>query len=50
LYGLPGPELIEAYQKGEVELGGCVIGNNDPEWRCKECGLAIAESDDGGNE
>ena len=43
LYGMPGPELIEAYQKGEVELGGCVIGDNDPEWRCKVCGLAIAK-------
>jgi DNA-directed RNA polymerase subunit RPC12/RpoP len=38
VYGMPGPDLVEAYERGEVELGGCVIGENDPEWHCKKCG------------
>jgi DNA-directed RNA polymerase subunit RPC12/RpoP len=38
VYGLPDAELAEASEKGEVELGGCVIMVHDPKWRCKECG------------
>lgn len=38
VYGMPGSELIEAYEKGEVELGGCVVSDYDPEWRCRACG------------
>ena len=38
VYGMPGSELAEAYERGEVELGGCVITGDDPQWRCKGCG------------
>ena len=38
VYGMPGSELAEACERGEVELGGCVIGDCDPEWHCKRCG------------
>ena len=38
VYGMPGPELVEASKKGEVELGGCVVTDRDPEWHCKACG------------
>lgn len=37
VYGYPGPELIEAYERGEVALGGCTIGLLAPRWRCTEC-------------
>ena len=37
-YGMPGSELVEAYERGEVELGGCVVTDRDPEWHCKTCG------------
>jgi len=38
VYGMPRSELMEASERGEVELGGCVIGENDPDWHCKKCG------------
>ena len=37
VYGMPGPELFEASERGEVILGGCCIGDEDPEYRCKKC-------------
>ena len=46
VYGLPGRELIEQSDRGEIELGGCVvtqiidpngIRNNDPELHCPTC-------------
>ena len=37
VYGMPGPELFEASEQGEVILGGCCIGDEDPGYRCKKC-------------
>jgi len=37
IYGYPGPELCEAEKRGEVELGGCCVGDNDPNFHCKAC-------------
>jgi hypothetical protein len=37
-YGMPGPELIADYEAGRVALGGCVIGDVIPSWRCPDCG------------
>jgi len=34
VYGLPGPELFEAAEAGRVALGGCVIYDEMPIWRC----------------
>ena len=34
---MPGPELFEAYERGEVILGGCCISGDDPAYRCKKC-------------
>jgi len=36
--GFPSVELFERAEAGEVALGGCVIGQDDPEWHCKSCG------------
>lgn len=38
LYGLPGPEAEEQARRGEVEIGGCMIGAGEPDWRCTKCG------------
>ena len=45
LYGYPGfsPELDKLLDKGKVVLGGCCITDNDPLWRCTECGNDINE-------
>lgn len=36
VYGMPGGELFEAANRGEVVLGGCVIGGDDPDFACRE--------------
>lgn len=37
MYGYPSHKAIEASERGEVALGGCCIGDNDPERRCLKC-------------
>ena len=37
IYGFPGPELAEESERGKVELGGCVVSDDDPRWCCKRC-------------
>jgi hypothetical protein len=34
-YGLPGPELIKAAERGDVHIGGCMPGG--PSWHCTAC-------------
>ena len=37
--GLPGPEVFDMAERGEVALGGCVIEEGDqPTVRCTQCG------------
>lgn len=36
-YGLPGPEMFEAAERGEIVLGGCMLDPDDPTHSC-ECG------------
>jgi len=40
VYGLPAPELFASADRGEVVLGGCVVGfaGDDPTHACKACG------------
>ena len=38
VYGMPGPELVSASTRGEVELGGCCISDDEPMFRCQRCG------------
>lgn len=37
-YGMPSEEAFESSRRGEIALGGCIIGDNDPERRCLKCG------------
>jgi len=37
VYGMPGGETIEASERGELVLGGCVVSDDDPEWSCLGC-------------
>lgn len=41
VYGMPGPELFEAAERGEVELGGCCISDDMPMFRCDRCGRTV---------
>ena len=36
-YGLPGNETIEAAERGEMMLGGCIVSSDSPEWLCTAC-------------
>jgi hypothetical protein len=39
MYGLPGgPEVMEAAKQGKIALGGCCIGERDPQKHCNACG------------
>ena len=39
VYGLPGGDLFEAQDRGEVALGGCVIWEDwSPDHQCRACG------------
>jgi len=38
VYGLPTDEGYQAYERGEIELRGCLIWDDQPEWKCRSCG------------
>ena len=40
-YGYPGPEMMDAAEKGLIELGGCCVTGDDPRRLCKACGEAF---------
>jgi hypothetical protein len=42
LYGLPGHEIFEQERAGEIELGGCIVFDDQPDWRCRTCGNGFA--------
>jgi hypothetical protein len=44
VYGMPGPELAAAAQRGEVALGGCCISDYDPSWCCADCDTVIFQA------
>jgi hypothetical protein len=40
-YGYPTPETFESAQRGEFALGGCIIGEESPDYECGSCGAAL---------
>ena len=40
-FGLPSHELFEAAERGEVVLGGCLVGGVLPTHRCTACGESV---------
>ena len=43
VYGEPGPEMMEAADRGEVVLGGCCIRADGPDYQCPVCGQRYAK-------
>jgi hypothetical protein len=41
VYGYPDFELGEAERRGEVVLGGCLVGPESPDYECRGCGVAL---------
>ena len=37
LYGYPSAETLKAWHNKEVELGGCIVGNEKPTHKCFKC-------------
>ena len=39
VYGLvpPNPDLVQAMERGEIMLGGCVVSDDMPEYGCLTC-------------
>jgi hypothetical protein len=45
VYGLPTRETELIAARGAVALGGCVIHDGAPRWRCRACGESTTDSD-----
>lgn len=40
-YGYPSRETAEAAGRGEIVLGGCLIDDANPQWKCRACQTLI---------
>jgi hypothetical protein len=38
VYGLPTEDIGRDAEAGHVELGGCVVEDDAPVWKCRACG------------
>jgi hypothetical protein len=48
LYGYATAEMGRAQERGEISLGGCVIGPESPDFECRACGIPLPwVADDG---
>lgn len=45
VYGMPSYYLFKEAEENKVVLGGCVIGFNDPEFHCNNCGFEWSKED-----
>ena len=43
-YGYPGPDMMEAAERGEILLGGCCINPDSPDYACPTCGQAFIKT------
>lgn len=39
--GYPSHEMFEASERGEISLGGCIVGPESPDYECRGCGNAL---------
>jgi hypothetical protein len=37
LYGYPTDETLQAWKNKEIELGGCIVGEENPNRKCMKC-------------
>ncbi|MEY4312501.1 MAG: hypothetical protein RLZZ319_10 [Actinomycetota bacterium] len=43
VYGMPSDEMQVAETEGAIILGGCVINNDSPVYRCRSCDHEFGE-------
>ncbi|MCK9591522.1 MAG: hypothetical protein M0Q91_05890 [Methanoregula sp.] len=36
-YGYPSVRMFEERESGKIELGGCIVAPENPNWYCKKC-------------
>jgi hypothetical protein len=36
-YGYPSVEMGQAAERGEIVLGGCLVGAESPDYECRDC-------------
>ena len=41
LYGYPSDEAMEAAERDEIVLAGCMVGETDPSYYCRRCRIAF---------
>jgi hypothetical protein len=41
VYGYPDPGMSAAAERGEIALGGCMVGPEAPEYECRGCHLQL---------
>jgi hypothetical protein len=41
VYGYPSGEMFESAERGEIRLGGCIIGDESPEFECPQCHASL---------
>ncbi len=41
VYGYPSNELFESSKRGEMQLSGCIIDVESPDYECRQCGNAL---------
>jgi hypothetical protein len=48
LWGYPPKmdSMDEALEKKEIVLGGCIVTDNDPKWKCNNCNYKWGERDE----
>lgn len=47
LWGYPTPDGMEAAERGDVVLGGCLVGDLDPTHVCPTCAARLMRFEDG---
>ena len=40
-YGYPSDEAMEAAERDEIVLAGCMVGETDPSYYCRRCLIAF---------
>jgi hypothetical protein len=43
-YGYPTPDVLEAAQRGELVIGGCVVRHDMPRQACRDCDTQYFEA------
>ena len=37
VYGYPSEQTLQSWYKKEIELGGCIVQDENPQHKCKKC-------------